>query len=396
MKISIVSDLYPPAYKGGHEIRCKVVADSLSKRKHDVHVITSNFENKKYENEKNVYRKLFYLNSDFQKKNNRYNQIKYAILGRKNYIITKKILKKTKPDIIYAGQLNDISIFPLKAITELQIPVVHHVGNYFIIELIEKCINEKNIFKKIFRQKILGFSERQNFNFESIIVDSKAVLNKYLEYGFNKKNVDIIHSTSMPNNYEPQKSKERKKIRQLLFVGRVCQEKGLHTCIDAMAILVNEYGIKDLLLNIVGTGDSTYIKLIQKKINDLKLTAHVFLLGKKPHNIVLQEYHLYDLLVVPSIWEEPFGLVITEAMAHGVPVVASRVGGIPDIIDDRKTGILTEPKNHYELAMKIKELIERPDLVTSIRNEAYIKFENKFSNKIIVDKVEKKLLKLLQ
>jgi glycosyltransferase involved in cell wall biosynthesis len=64
-----------------------------------------------------------------------------------------------------------------------------------------------------------------------------------------------------------------------------------------------------------------------------------------------------DIVVVPSLWEEAFGLIVAESMASGTPVIASRIGGIPELIENDVSGHLFEPGNAEELAFKIVKLL---------------------------------------
>jgi glycosyltransferase involved in cell wall biosynthesis len=73
-------------------------------------------------------------------------------------------------------------------------------------------------------------------------------------------------------------------------------------------------------------------------------------------------YKKARFIVVPSLWYEPFGLVTVEAMGHGLPVIASRRGGLPEIVEDGVTGLLFEPGNAEDLAEKIKYLWENPKI----------------------------------
>jgi glycosyltransferase involved in cell wall biosynthesis len=66
-------------------------------------------------------------------------------------------------------------------------------------------------------------------------------------------------------------------------------------------------------------------------------------------------------LVLPSIWYETFGLVLIEAFAAGMPVIASRIGGIPDLVEDGKTGLLVQPGDAADLADKMQWALENPE-----------------------------------
>lgn len=95
-----------------------------------------------------------------------------------------------------------------------------------------------------------------------------------------------------------------------------------------------------------------------------------------------------DLLLLPS-QQESFGLVALEAMACGVPVIASRVGGLPEVIEDGKTGFLFQVGNVEEAARKAVKVLEDKELYYSIREQALKDAEQKFSMNKIVDQYEK-------
>ena len=81
-----------------------------------------------------------------------------------------------------------------------------------------------------------------------------------------------------------------------------------------------------------------------------------------PHGEVMAAWRHAGIGLVPSLWPEPFGLVAVEAMRSGVPVVASRIGALPGIVADGRTGILVTPASTAELRAAIRRLDDDPDL----------------------------------
>src|SRR6185437_13769239 len=88
----------------------------------------------------------------------------------------------------------------------------------------------------------------------------------------------------------------------------------------------------------------------------------VRLLGVVPHASMSKLFHAADFAVVPSIWNEPFGMVALDAAAAGLPVIASRAGGLAEIVVDGQTGILVPPGDERELATAIMRLAAQPAL----------------------------------
>jgi len=96
-------------------------------------------------------------------------------------------------------------------------------------------------------------------------------------------------------------------------------------------------------------------------------------------------YRTSDIVVAPSRWQEPFGLVCIEAGVAGLPLVATRVGGIPEIIDDGKNGMLVEPGDVTALAEKVQLLVDDPALRERLGQAARLRVERDFTDKPVRD-----------
>ena len=179
-------------------------------------------------------------------------------------------------------------------------------------------------------------------------------------YGIPKQKIDVIPMGCDVTNFSPNFRNEQyfKKNgkKNIIFVGRLAEKKGVKYLIDAMQYV-------DANLYIVGKGP------LEEK---LKRQAScygekIIFMGAKTHEELSEIYASADVFVAPSITakdgdQEGFGLVIIEAMASGVPVVASRSGGIVDIISHGQNGLLVEEKNSKELAVEINLLLQDEEL----------------------------------
>ena len=142
--------------------------------------------------------------------------------------------------------------------------------------------------------------------------------------------------------------------RIVFFAGRAQPYKGVPTLIEAAALLRREQ-IPDLAFVCCGAGPA--LASFQEMILEKRLD-NFFFLGRRddvPHLL-----RSATIAVVPSVWAESFGLAVIEAMAAKVPVVASRVGGIPELVDHGETGLLVTPGDPVELAQAIKDLLNDP------------------------------------
>ncbi|MHB1418806.1 MAG: glycosyltransferase [Bacillota bacterium] len=134
----------------------------------------------------------------------------------------------------------------------------------------------------------------------------------------------------------------------VLFVGNLVESKGVHVLLEALAMVKQKYPEARCLI----IGDGPQRLYLENMACTLELTQMVNFLGFQPYQSLPQWYAAADLLVAPSL-REGFGLVALEAMATGVPVVASRVGGLPEFVREGENGLLANPGDSTDLAAKI-------------------------------------------
>jgi glycosyltransferase involved in cell wall biosynthesis len=147
-------------------------------------------------------------------------------------------------------------------------------------------------------------------------------------------------------------------------VGRLTSEKGHRFLISALAYLKQRFG--DVRLAIIGDGPER--DRLSQQAKQAGVSEKVLFLGLRDDVPVLLK--CLDVFVLPSLYEG-FGLVILEAMAAQLPVVATTVGGVPDLVTDRQTGILVPPANPQALAEAIAQGLESPALAQRLARNAY-------------------------
>lgn len=174
----------------------------------------------------------------------------------------------------------------------------------------------------------------------------------------------------------------------ILNVGRLHPQKGQDVLIEAFNLLSNAY--PNLKLLIAGAGQrEEYLKNLTAGYG---LTNKVEFLGK--HSEIKKILNLADIFVLPSLYEG-FGIALIEAMAFGIPVVATSVGGVNEIIEDNKDGILVKPGNALEIAQAVKGLIDQPALARKLALNARAKVCEKFDIRFKVKQLEAVYQKLI-
>ncbi len=170
---------------------------------------------------------------------------------------------------------------------------------------------------------------------------------------------------------------------RILFVGRISPEKGLHVLLEALVQVRRAH--PQVVLEIVGAaapcpreilvdlsddprvralarfyGQQGYHEHLQAEIERLDLADHVVFTGFFPHTRIAERYAAADVLVNPSL-SEAFGMSLAEAMAAGLPCVATRVGGMPEVMAEDETGLLVPPDDPAALAAALIELLNDAD-----------------------------------
>ena len=170
--------------------------------------------------------------------------------------------------------------------------------------------------------------------------------------------------------------------RILLFVGRLIEKKGLHHLLDALPAIVERH--PETVLLIVGSSSygadsiTPYVSRLHAQANEMP--AHVRFVPFVPHDEVHRWYAMADVALVPSFEEEAFGLVNVEAMATGVPVVATRAGGMPELIVDGETGYLVSPDRIAEdIAEKVDALLANPETIRAMGEASVRRVHSRFT-----------------
>ena len=180
----------------------------------------------------------------------------------------------------------------------------------------------------------------------------------------------------LPFDRLPLKSPAEANIKTMICVGRLSPEKGQAGILRAFANLRARH--PELMLRLVGDGpDRTSLEALAK---ELGLSDAVTFAGRLPEEETLAEIARADLLVLPSFMEG-LPIVLMEAMAVGVPVIASRVAGIPELVEDGETGLLFTPSDWDELASRIDFLLGDEAQRTRLTEKAKAKIASEFDTR---------------
>ncbi len=197
-----------------------------------------------------------------------------------------------------------------------------------------------------------------------IIAVSEAVKKTLVGLGVSEKRIRVIYNgieLAAPENYRENKRKfisldqSERRAFTVGIISRLNREKGVEYLLGAIKI-AQEF-IPELELIVIGDGPEK--KNLIWLAKELQLNHQVKFVGYQEK--VIDWIDSFDVLVLPTTKKEAFGLVLLEAMARGKPIIATKVGGIPEVILDQKTGLLVKPQSGEEIANALIYLFNHPE-----------------------------------
>ncbi len=368
MKIGIIVNLYPPFVRGGGEMIAALEAEGLKKSWQHVFVISSrpykglsSLVAKKNDNENlTVYRffplNLFYYLNDFRFPG--FIRLIWHFIDTFNifsYFQIKKVLLAEKPDLVITHNLMGLGFLTPLLLRRLNIKhfhTLHDVQLSVPSGLILKS-QEKNWRITFF--KIIGYPKLMRALFASpdlIISPSKFLLDYYQNQDFFPKSQKIVLPNPLKNIVQFKKVPDYN--LNLLFLGQINKSKGIFDLIE----VVNSLNLANIKLHVIGVGqDLVSAKKAAAKNKNIKFY------GWMSHQEMFPILQKIDILVVPSLCYENSPSVIYEALALGLPVIASKIGGNAELIREGKNGWVYEAGDKAQLKDKLSNLYKQREKI---------------------------------
>jgi glycosyltransferase involved in cell wall biosynthesis len=203
------------------------------------------------------------------------------------------------------------------------------------------------------------------------MVDRYIVLTAFARSRFVNAGFPAEKFTIKPNCVDPDPGKRTNQGSYALFVGRVSQEKGAHTLLKAWRQLPPTFPLR-----VVGDGPLSEQLKSEAASNNL---SNVTFMGRLPRKQVIEAMKDARFVIFPSELYENLPLTIIEAFACGVPVIASRLGAMQEIVEDGRTGILVQPGNADDLARAVTRAWQEPAYMRQLGEGARTEYETKYT-----------------
>jgi glycosyltransferase involved in cell wall biosynthesis len=239
------------------------------------------------------------------------------------------------------------------------------------------------------KRLLIGLDRRRDLQLTSMIAISQTVKERYAEAGFAPDAIEVLpHGLPLPDVERRDPPSAGGELR-LLFVARLVPEKGAHLLLERLAQLAAEPGRRRIQCDLVGPpGPPKYMRRLRELLGAPGLRDSVRLVGPVPREEALRLYAQYDAVVVPSMWREPFGLVLPEALAAGTAVVASRSLGAAEWFEDGRELLLFSPERPWELDEALRRLRDEPGLAGRLAEAGCRKARVVFDRATFLDRME--------
>lgn len=358
MKILFSNTLYSPYFIGGAEKSLEYLCSELVKLGHEVVVISTHDQKTKIDFVDGV--KIYYLKSynvywQFDKKSHGVKLPLWHLIDSYNvvnFFRFRNILKCEKPDVYVSNNLGNVGVFPWVVSLWNNLRTFHIVRDFSTLSIDPSLQKVKNRFLST----VLKFVFRGHYNYllpklNGVIFISEFMKIRYESYLDDGLNSYILHNPIIKPQYVsdlPVVNRENSNTITLGYMGRLSDEKGIFWLLDALRCMPESRFKYELFI----AGDYSGVTDISSQYGSVK----VHWLGiVKPKDF----FNQVDILIVPSIWEEPFGRVVIESYSHGRPVIYSKVGGIPEIaLNFEQVNVAFSHDNPSQFYNSIEDLSE--------------------------------------
>ncbi|MBD2358434.1 glycosyltransferase family 4 protein [Tolypothrix sp. FACHB-123] len=264
-------------------------------------------------------------------------------------------------------------IFPFEVIRKPSLQRVFNLINWCDVYF-QGCVSLKGLYPLIFVPRPLIITHHAWYQRVNGNLGWQDYLKKFVTRF--ATNISVSHalaatipapSSVIPNSYQEDIFYEIPEIirnRELVFLGRLVSDKGVNLLLDALSQL-KSMGLSPQL-TIIGSGPEEPI--LRQQAKDLKIIEHVSFVGVKVEHELTQLLNAHQIMVVPSIWNEPFGIVALEGIACGCVVVGSQGGGLKDAIGS--CGVTFPNGDVQALTQILFNLLQNPEQLATYRNNS--------------------------
>lgn len=324
-----------------------------------------------------------------------------VIYSKDNYKKMENAIKEFRPDVIHFNNFQrQLSASVVEAGWNAKIPMIFTAHDMEAVcpnkdmlyneRICDDCITKgymscikKKCIKNSKLKSILGVIEMKYYKlhsiyekFDCIVSPSEFMKRCLLDGGVKNQNIEVIHNFSNATNCNNEINGD-----YIFYFGRISKEKGIFNLISAVK------KCDEVKLLIAGTGPEE--EKIKKYIKENKMESRVVLLGYLNQDEIRERIEKCRFVVIPSIWYENCPYSIIETLEIGKPIIASEIGGIPELVENEKNGLLYRYDSVDDLADKINELYYDQEKINKMKEASKNKFKMEHTEDVYYQKIMK-------
>jgi glycogen(starch) synthase len=405
LRVLFLSNYYPPYEVGGYEQLCRDVAQRLAERGHAIHVLTSDrgVDAHLPAEEPGVSR-ILRRSPDFDAPTSV--AIQFFFYRRRieaeNRQCLRRVVDQFKPDVISIWNIEGIPrSIALEAESLPGIGVAYWLAGrspaepdeYWLYWMIPALNPRIRPIKRLVGRLAVSLPASKPIRPQMC---HTAIVSEYMRSKGIAEGTLPAHTRVLYNGveteqfYRPVACQDNEPLK-LLQAGRVSEDKGVHTAVEAIGHLANEHQIRNIHLSIAGSGPDKYLAFLKELVHALNIEEAVTFLGRLPRSAMPDLMAEHQVLLLPTGNQEPFARVVLEAMAGGLAVIGTLTGGTGELLQNGVTGLTFTAGDSHDLARQIRQLIIDPALRERIalRGQQYVL--DRFTIQRMVDEIEELL-----
>jgi glycosyltransferase involved in cell wall biosynthesis len=409
MRILFISNFFPPHHLSGFEMLCYDVAQSLYARGHVIQVLTSDYQSRQAQGETADFDvlRLLKLDSDIDYYDVR-NVFRYWPQRKANARHVRHAIATFQPDVVFIWGMWNLSRDVALTAEQIAGPrVVYYFADAWptrpSAHLAYWTSHDGTWRGRLFKRGLRPFIkmllwpewQAQSLRFEHALCCSRATYQEIVAAGIVLPNASVVYEgidlapfLAAAASRQDDQSVAKEQL-SLVYVGRLVAHKGVHTVLHALTWLRDHAEpALDFRLTILGKGHPDYEAHLQELVRAESLDQMVEFVKPIPREQLPQFLGRFDILILPSIYEEPLARIMQDALAAGLVVIATWTGGTKETIVDGQNGLVFMPEDHVGLAQQILRAARDPVLRSQLRANAVRTAREMFDLKRMTDNVE--------
>ncbi|MDW8319666.1 MAG: glycosyltransferase family 4 protein [Anaerolineae bacterium] len=402
MRILFISNFYPPYELGGWEQNCHEVVEHLQARGHQCHVLTSRHGvDGRSATEPGITRAL-YLQADIY----HYRPLDFFLRRpgqeRANLKALRTTVEAFRPDVVFIWGMWNLSL-QVAYWAEQGLPgrVAYAVAGYWFIEpdpheAYWQSMDGRTVAQVLLRparwwalRRLAQDRAAFPLQLQHVACVSHYVRHKLSQAGVLPHGARVIYNGIDPAPFlAAAERRQPSENLRLVYTGGLLPHKGVHTAIEALGKLKRAGQINGLTLALVGPGHPDYQAHLQARIEALGLDGHVAFRGRVPRSEIPAVLADHDVFLFTSIYEEPIARTVQEAMAAGLAVVATPVGGQAEMLEDGVNALVFPPDDPERLAQCVLRLRQDRELRQQLAAAGQRTVLERFTLRRMVDEFE--------